>query len=163
MIFGKNRRWCFLVSLLFFGLMAILASGGGSEEDLAPVDISGLWTFTSTLTSLNNGECLSDPIEIGDRQRHSVTIITDANVATLIFDDGTTRTGNIVGNTLDYRIDINERVGTCDRIVHQQAQWTFDGETLSGTWRFPITWKNGCTCAEGTITDRLFTISGQRQ
>lgn len=163
MIIGKNQRWCFFVSLLFLGLMVILASGGGSEEDPAPSDISGLWAFTSTLTFLNNGECLSDPMTIGDRQRHSVTIITEANVATLIFDDGTTRVGNIVGNTLDYHIDVDEQVGTCNRIVHQQAQWTFEGETLSGTWRFPITWKNGCTCAGGTITDRLFTISGQRQ
>ncbi len=163
MTIGKNQRWCFFMSLFFLGFMVILASGGGSEEDPVPSDISGLWAFTSTLTSLNNGECLSDPMTVGDRQRHSVTIITEADAATLIFDDGTTRIGNIVGNTLDYRIDINERIGTCGQIVHQQAQWTFDGETLSGTWRFSITWKDGCTCSEGTITDLLFTISGKRQ
>ena len=160
---GKGS-WCILGIVTIFGLIAIIATGGGDDEsDSLNSDMSGLWSFSATLISLSNGECLPGPIEIGDVTNHSVTIIADDTTATLIFDDGTTYTGTVLGNSLDYSVSFDEQEKTCKFTELHQAQWTFEGNTLSGTWQLPISWKDGCTCANGTVTGRIYAIDGQRQ
>jgi hypothetical protein len=160
---GKGTG-CILGIVVVFGLIAIIATGGGDDEnDPLNPDISGLWSFSATLISLTNAECLPDPIEIGDVTNHSVTIIADEATATLVFDDGATYTGTVLGNTLDYSVSFDEQALACKFTELHQAQWTFEGDTLSGTWQFPVSWKDGCTCANGTVTGRIYAIEGQRQ
>jgi len=160
----RKRSWYFLAIVSIFGLITIIATGGGDDEgDSLNPDISGLWSFTATLISLTNGECLTDPIDIGDVTNHSVTIIADDATATLIFDDGTTPPGTVLGNTLDYSVSFDEHEGACKFTELDQAQWTFEGDTLSGTWQFTVSWEDGCTCANGTVTGRIYAVAGQRQ
>lgn len=161
---AAKRSWYFLTIVSIFGLITIIATGGGDDEgDSLNPGISGLWSFTATLISLTNGECLPDPIDIGDVTDHSVTIIADDATATLIFNDGTTLTGTVLGYTLDYSVSFDEQEGACQFTELDQAQWTFEGDTLSGTWQLSVSWKDGCTCVNGTVTGQIYTVAGQQQ
>lgn len=160
---GK-RPWYLLTIVSIFGLITIIVTGcGDNEDDSLNPDISGLWSFTATLISLTNGECLPDPVNVGEVTSHSVTIIANEATATLIFDDGTTHTGTVMGNTLDYSVSFDGQEGACQFTELGQAQWAFEGDTLSGTWQLSVSWKDGCTCANGTVTGRIYAVAGQRQ